>query len=168
MLRFTALFAIVCVGASGQVIKDPPLPLPGSANQRSNADAAVEFVSPDKVNIPARHTAQIDIHFRVADGLHINSHAPTDKSLIPARLAVVEVQGLNVTAVDFPPGTDYAPQFAPREKLNVYTGEFTLRAHLTAQPGEHLFQGALRYQACDANACMPPHSIPVSVTVVAQ
>ena len=80
------------------------MPLPEGANQRADA-AAVQFLYPDKINIPARQAAQIDLHFRVADGLHINSHAPTDKSLIPARLAVVEVQGLNVTAVDFPPGT---------------------------------------------------------------
>jgi hypothetical protein len=166
VLRLTAMFGLVCLAASGQVIKDQPLPLPDGANQR--ADAAVQFLSPDKINIPARHAAQIDLHFRVADGLHINSHAPTDKTLIPTRLAVVEVQGLNVTAVDFPAGTQYAPQFAPREKLSVYGGEFVLHAHLTAQPGEHLLEGGLRYQACDANACLPPRTIPVSVTVVAQ
>jgi hypothetical protein len=166
VLRLTAMFGLVCLAASGQVIKDQPLPLPDGANQR--ADAAVQFLSPDKVNIPARRAAQIDLHFRVADGLHINSHAPTDKTLIPTRLAVVEVQGLNVTAVDFPAGTQYAPQFAPREKLSVYAGEFVLHAHLTAQPGEHLLEGGLRYQACDANACLPPRTIPVSVTVVAQ
>ena len=166
MLRLTAIVGLVCLAASGQVIKDQSLPLPDGANQR--ADAAVQFLSPDKINIPARHAAQIDLHFRVADGLHINSHAPTDKTLIPTRLAVVEVQGLNVTAVDFPAGTQYAPQFAPREKLSVYAGEFVLHAHLTAQPGEHLLEGGLRYQACDANACLPPRTIPVSVTVVAQ
>lgn len=170
MLRLPAIIfaGFVSLAASGQVIKDQPLPLPGGANQRGDAAAAVQFLYPEKVSIPARHAAEIDLHFRVADGLHINSHAPTDKSLIPARLAVVEVQGLNVTAVDFPPGTQYAPLFSPREKLSVYTGEFILHAHLTAQPGEHLFEGALRYQACDANSCMPPHTIPVSVTVVAQ
>ena len=167
MLRLTTMLVagFVSLGAAGQVIKDRPLPLPGANH---SGDTAVEFLSPEKVTVPARHGAQIDLHFRVADGLHINSHAPTDKSLIPARLAVVEVQGLNVTAVDFPPGTEYAPQFAPREKLSVYTGEFILHAHLTAQPGEHVLAGALRYQACDANACRPPNSIPVSVTVVAQ
>jgi hypothetical protein len=166
VLRLTAIFGLVCMAASGQVIKDQPLPLPDGANQR--ADTAVQFLYPDKINIPARRAAQIDLHFRVADGLHINSHAPTDKSLIPTRLAVVEVQGLNVTAVDFPAGTQYAPQFAPREKLSVYSGEFVLHAHLTAQPGEHLLEGGLRYQACDANSCLPPRTIPVSITVVAQ
>jgi hypothetical protein len=170
VLRLTAVFVagLVLLVADGQVIKNQPLPLPGGANQRRDASSAVQFLFPDKVNIPARHAAQVDLHFRVADGLHINSHAPTDKSLIPARLAVVEVQGLNVTAVDFPPGTEYALQLSPRQKLNVYTGEFILHAHLTAQPGEHLLEGGLRYQACDANSCMPPHTIPISVTVVAQ
>ena len=156
MLRW--LFLLVCVAASGQVLKDKPLPVGVSAD-------AVQFLYPDKVTVPARHATQVDLHFRVADGLHINSHAPLDKYLIPARLAVVEAQGLRVSAVDFPPGAEYALQ---REKLNVYTGEFVLHAHLTAQPGEHELVGMLHYQACDNNTCMPPHSIPVSVTVVAQ
>ena len=159
---------VVCALAVGlcvaQVLKDQPLPLPDGADR----GAAVQFLDPQQVTLPARHTAQIDLHFRVADGLHINSHAPLEKSLIPARLAVVEEPGLNVTAVDFPPGTEYALQLAPREKLSVYTGEFILHAHVTAQPGQHLLNGALRYQACDSNACMPPHTIPVSVTVIAQ
>jgi hypothetical protein len=143
-----------------QLMKDQRLPLP--------ADAAVEFLSPAQVSVPAHRNSQIDLHFRVANGFHINSHAPLDKSLIPARLAVVEAPGLNVTAVDFPPGTDFALAVAPREKLSVYTGEFVLHAHLTAQPGEHVLDGGLRYQACDQNSCLPPHTIPVSVTVVAQ
>jgi hypothetical protein len=143
-----------------QVIKDPPLPLA--------QPAAVEFLYPAQVSVPARRATQIDLHFRVANGLHINSHQPSEKSLIPTRLAVVEAPGLNVTAVDFPPGSEYAFQFSPRDKLSVYTGEFVLHAHLTAQPGEHVLEGGLRYQACDANSCMPPHTIPVSVTVVGQ
>jgi hypothetical protein len=154
-------------GAGWQVIKDQPLPLPGNANSRGDT-TAVQFLYPEKVTVSARHAAQVDLHFSVANGLHINSHAPLEKSLIPARLAVVEGPGLNVTAVDFPPGSEYTLQIAPHDKLSVYTGEFVLHAHLTAQPGEHLLQGALRYQACDANSCMPPHSIPVAVTVVAQ
>jgi len=159
--------ALVAAGMAAsllQVMKDPPLPLPG----RTDAATAVQFLYPERVTVAARHAAQVELHFSVANGLHINSHAPLDKNLIPARLAVVEAPGLNVTAVDFPPGTEFALQVAPHEKLSVYTGEFVLRAHLMAQPGEHDFAAVLRYQACDQNACMPPHSIPVSVTVVGQ
>ena len=76
--------------------------------------------------------------------------------------------GLDTTAVDFPPGTDASFPFAPNEKLSVYAGDVVLRAHLTATPGDHLLQGALRYQACDANACMPPRKIPVAVSVLAK
>jgi len=148
----------------GQAIKSQPIPLPGEQNGRV---AAVQFLYPEKVTVAAGQTALIDLHFHVADGLHINSHAPLDKSLIPARLAIVEAPGLNVTAVDFPAGSDYALQVAPHEKLSVYTGDFVLRAHLRAKAGEHTLVGALRYQACDANACMPPNSIPVQVSIEA-
>jgi hypothetical protein len=143
-----------------QLMKDNPLPLP--------AEDAVQFLSPAQANVPARRPAEIDLHFRVANGFHINSHTPADKYLIPARLAVIEVPGLNVTAVDFPPGTAFALNVAPQQKLSVYTGEFVLHAHLTAQRGEHVLQGGLHYQACDANSCLPPHTIPVSVNVTAQ
>jgi hypothetical protein len=151
-----------------QVLRSKPLPLPGVSSAKAEPDAAVQFLFPEKVTVTARQAAQIDLHFHVADGLHINSHAPLDKALIPARLAIVEAPGLNVSAVDFPAGSEYALQVAPQEKLSVYTGDFVLRAHLTAKPGEHLLTGALRYQACDSNACMPPHSIPVEVTIDAQ
>lgn len=162
MLVFAGLAVSVqlMLAAWSQVLKDPPLPL--------GTPDAVQFLFPAQVTVAARRAAQVDLHFRIANGLHINSHNPTEKSLIPTRLAVVEAPGLNVTAVDFPPGTDYAFQFAPRQKLSVYTGEFVLHAHLTAQPGEHVLQGGLHYQACDANSCMPPHTIPVSVTVMAR
>jgi hypothetical protein len=156
VLRWALLF--VSVAASAQLIRDKPLPITAAAG-------AVEFLSPDKVTVTARHDAQVDLHFRVAQGLHINSHNPPDKYLIPARLAVVETSGLNVRSVDFPPGTDF---LMLKEKLNVYTGEFVLHAHLTAQPGEHELQAGFRYQACDNNSCMPPTTLPVSVTVVAQ
>jgi hypothetical protein len=143
-----------------QVMKDQPLRLP--------AADAVQFISPAQVSVPAHRASEIDLHFRVADGFHINSHVPSEKWLIPARLAVVEAAGLNVTAIDFPPGTDFALKVAPDQKLNVYTGEFVLHAHLTAQPGEHVLTGGLHYQACDANSCLPPHTIPVAVTVLGQ
>ena len=48
----------------------------------------------------------------------------------------------------------------PKEKLSVYTGEFTIHAEFIAKPGEHLVQATLRYQACNNSTCMPPHTIP--------
>ncbi len=150
-------------------IRDLPLPLPrGAAARVDKADAAMQFLGPAQVTVAAHRPAVINLRFRVADGLHINSHAPHDKYLVPARLAVVEGGGINVTKVDFPPGEDYALAFSPHHKLSVYTGEFILHAHLTAAPGRRALQAELRYQACDMNACRPPAAFPVTVIVIAK
>ena len=132
------------------------------------AKGMVAFLFPEQISIPAQKPTTVDLHFRVGDGLHINSHTPREKSLIPTNLAVAEMKGLTVSGVDFPPGVDYSFAFDPKEKLSVYTGDFVLRAHLTAAAGQYLLQGILRYQACNSNSCFPPKTIPVAVDVIAK
>lgn len=162
-LGISALIAFCAALASAQDFSASSRP------QESRAEKSdVTFLFPEQVTVPARQSTAVDLHFRVADGLHINSHTPREKSFIPTNLAVIEGNGVKVAAVDFPPGTDYALSFSPNEKLSVYTGDFVLKAHLTAQPGEHLLQGALRYQACNSNSCYPPKTIPVAVSVIAK
>jgi len=128
----------------------------------------VRFLYPEQVTLVAGKSSVVELHFKVSDGLHINSHEPREKSLIPTQLMVGEPVGVNVASVDFPAGTDYSPAFNPNDKLSVYTGEFVLRAHITAQRGDHLVQAALRYQACDANSCYPPKTAPVAVSLIAK
>lgn len=128
----------------------------------------VSYLFPEQISLPAGKSTSVDLHFRVADGLHINSHTPREKSLIPTSLAVAETSALKVTAVDFPEGVDYAFAFEPSNKLSVYTGDFTLKAHLTAPSGNYMLQGLLRYQACDSRSCYPPKTIPVAVNVIAK
>ena len=133
--------------------------------------AAVAYLFPEQISIAADKPTPIDLHFKVAAGLHVNSHTPRSEELIPTTLKLPETPGVRFIKTDFPPGADFTLAIGsdtPAEKLSVYTGEFILHAHVTAQPGQHLLNGALRYQACDSNACMPPHTIPVSVTVMAQ
>lgn len=140
----------------------------GDAQSQANAQQQVRFLYPEQVSVVAGKPTVLELHFRVADGLHINSHTPREKSFIPTQLILNEPSGLMVAAVDFPSGTDYSPAFSPNDKLSVYTGEFVLRAHVTAQPGDHLIQAALRYQACDANSCYPPKKAPVAIDVAAK
>ncbi len=142
--------------------------LPLRSQSKSIEKQSVAYLFPEQVAVPAHQSTPVELHFKVADGLHINSHLPHEKSFIATNLAVVEPTGLKVSAVDFPPGQDYAFSFAPKEKLSVYAGEFVLRAHVTAQRGDHLLTGTLRFQACDSNSCYPPHTIPVAVNVVAR
>jgi len=141
----------------------------GSTSAESkSAKGMVSYLFPEQVSIPAQKLTAVDLHFRVADGLHINSHTPREKSLIATNLAVAETSALKVTGVEFPAGTDYAFAFEPNEKLSVYTGEFTVKAHLTAPVGNYMLQGLLRYQACDSRSCYPPKTIPVAVDVIAK
>jgi thiol:disulfide interchange protein len=128
----------------------------------------VKFLYPEQVTVPAGKSSVVELHFRVNDGLHINSHTPREKSFIPTQLLLEEPNWLTVSNVDFPQGVDYSPAFSPNDKLSVYTGEFVLKAYVTAQPGEHLVQAALRYQACDANSCYPPKKAPVAIDVIAK
>jgi hypothetical protein len=129
---------------------------------------AVHYEYPEQVQIAAGKPAQVDLHFRIRDGLHINSHTPHEKSFIRTDLVVLEPPGVKVDSVDFPDGAEYSLKAFPNEKLSVYTGEFVLHAHVVARPGEHLVQAALRYQACDADSCYPPRKAPVAVDVVAK
>jgi hypothetical protein len=131
-----------------------------------NTPQTVRFAGPNQTEIAARKPQVVELRFRIQDGYHINSHTPHEKTLIPTQLMVVDGDGVNVSAVDFPPGTDTSFAFAPNQKVSVYTGMVTLRAHVTVAPGGHLLQGALRYQACDANACMPPRKLPVAISLL--
>jgi hypothetical protein len=160
-----ALIAALCLSATAAFAQD----FSGSSSAESKAaKGMVSYLFPEQVSIPAQKSTEVDLHFRVADGLHINSHTPREKSLIATSLAVAGTSALKVTSVEFPTGVDYAFAFEPSEKLSVYTGDFTLKAHLTAPAGSYLLQGLLRYQACDSRSCYPPKTIPVAVDVIAK
>jgi hypothetical protein len=129
---------------------------------------SVRYLFPEQITVVAGRPATVEMHFQVSDGMHVNSHTPREKNLIRTDLVVAEPLGIKIATVDFPEGSDYALAANPAEKLSVYTGDFVLVAHVTAQPGEHLVEGALRYQACDATSCYPPRKLPVAVDIIAR
>jgi len=132
----------------------------------SSKSTAVTYLFPEQVTVPADKPSAVDLHFNIASGLHINSHFPHTDDLIPTTLKLPEDSGVRLARANFPDGVDFALPVNPKEKLSVYTGEFTVHAELVAARGEHLVEATLRYQACDNNACMPPHSIPVVIDVI--
>ena len=58
--------------------------------------------------------------------------------------------------------------FEPKEKLDVYTGTFTVKVPVVAAAGEHTVEGSLHYQACDNAACYPPKTLPLQVMFTAK
>jgi hypothetical protein len=98
--------------------------------------------------------------------MHINSHAPREEELIPTTLSIPEGSGVRLDGAVYPTGTEFTLPLDPKEKLSVYTGEFTIQARMVAAAGDHLVEAKLRYQACDNNACMPPRTITVPIDVI--
>ena len=128
----------------------------------------VRYLFPEQISVAAGKDSVIEMHFRIASGMHINSHVPSEKGLIPTQLKLGQPAGVRMDAVAYPAGSEYAIAAMPKVKLSVYSGEFVVRARIRAAAGQHLLQGSLRYQACDVNACYPPREAPVAVDVIAR
>lgn len=162
-LVLAALAAALAIGG----FASPAQRLPWQTSAAPNAPKVL-FLYPQQVQVHAGQPYTVAMHFRIANGLHINSHTPLQKSLIGTDLNASAPAGVKITAVQFPAGTPFALAAFPSEKLSVYTGEIVVSMRIVAQRGNHLIQGSLRYQACDMNTCFPPHNVPVAVDVVAQ
>jgi hypothetical protein len=128
--------------------------------------AAVEYLFPEQVTLTAGKPTEVALHFRIAPGLHINSHTPKDEFLIPTVLSISEGAGVRLLEASYPAGADFTLPLDPKNKLSVYTGEFAIQARIVAEAGNHLVEAKLRFQACDKNQCLPPKTIPVAIDVV--
>jgi len=158
-IAFTAALMLASALALGQRPHFDESPRPA-------AKPAVVFLYPEQVIVPAGKPTTIALHFLIAPGLHINSHTPREKELIPATFTLPPGSGVRLDGVVYPPGTDFTLPLDPTTKLSVYTGEFILQARIAATPGDHLVEAALRYQACDNTACMPPRTITAAIDVI--
>lgn len=121
--------------------------------------------------VTAQRTKQtmVDLNFRVAPGFHINSNTPKSEFLIPTNLKMDLPTDIILGKIEYPAGKDLAFPFSPDQKLNVYSGDFTVAVGvhplLSVTPGKYVMHGVLRYQACDNAQCFPPKTLPVSFEV---
>lgn len=128
--------------------------------------AAVAYLYPEQITVPAGKPTTIALHFRIAAGLHINSHTPREDELIPTVFSIPDGSGARLEAAVYPPGADFTLPLDPQTRLSVYTGEFIIQARVVVSTGEHMVEAKLRYQACDNNACMPPKTITAAIDVI--
>jgi hypothetical protein len=154
------VLALVSLAAHGQGFGS-------SAQSRPLVKAdAVTYLFPEQVSVPVGKPSQVALHFRIAQGLHINSHTPSDEFLIPTTFSIPDGTGVQLAGITYPAGAVMTLPIDPTTKLSVYTGEFILQTRLVATAGNHLVQGKLHYQACDQNQCMPPKTITVAIDVI--
>ena len=101
-------------------------------------------------------------------GLHVQSDAPRDPTLIPTVLTVEPPAGITVDEILYPPPQDFE-QAGMAEPLAVFDHAFTIGVRVSvargAAPGEVVVPARLRYQACDDQMCFAPTTAEVSWTV---
>ena len=137
-----------------------------SVNRSLLKGAAVEYLYPEQVTVAAGKPSDVSLHFRIAQGLHINSHTPKDDFLIPTTFSIPDGAGVRLESAAYPQGKDFTLPAEPGNKLSVYTDEFVIQARIVAPAGNHLVEAKLHFQACDKNICLPPKTIPVAIDVI--
>jgi hypothetical protein len=160
--------AVVLLGITAITAAPAQSPLWQEAKPAGTKIEAVKYLYPEQITLTPAKTTAVELHFRIAPGLHINSHTPKEKFLIPTTLSVPDGAGVRLDSASYPDGKEYIQPADPATKLNVFTGEFAITAKLTATPGDHLVEAKLRYQACDETQCLPPKTITVPIDVVAK
>lgn len=129
----------------------------------------VTFAPVSAVAVRAGTSSHVELAFRVTPGFHINSNKPKSDLLVPTVIKLNPPTDLSIAKVTYPAGRDLSFAFAPNEKLSVYTGDFSVRALVSAArsmpPGRFRVHGDLKYQACDNKACYPPTKLPVAFDV---
>jgi hypothetical protein len=152
-----AALALVALSANSQNF---------GASHSLGKNAPVQYLFPEQITVPAGKASPVELHFRIAQGLHINSHTPSDEYLIPTVFSIPEGGGVRLEKAAYPAGADITLPADPKTKLSVYTGEFVIQARIVATPGNHLVEAKLRYQACNQSECLPPKTIPVAIDVI--
>jgi hypothetical protein len=137
-----------------------------STNRSILTTDPVQYLFPEQVSIPAGKPSPVNLHFRIAPGMHINSHTPSDDYLIPTTFSIPEGAGVHLEKAAYPTGADITLPADPKTKLSVYAGEFVIQARIVSTPGNHLVEAKLRYQACNQTECLPPKTIPVAIDVI--
>ncbi|HTS07954.1 MAG TPA: disulfide bond formation protein DsbC [Candidatus Eisenbacteria bacterium] len=130
---------------------------------------SVTMAPVDTVSAPKGSQTMVKLDFRVASGFHINSNTPRSEFLIPTALKMDIPTDIVLGKIEYPEGKDLTFPFSPDEKLNVYSGDFTINLAVrplnSVSPGKYIMRGVLRYQACDNAQCFPPKTLPVNFDV---
>src|ERR1043166_3519728 len=148
-LLVIAALAVASVGQDAPVKKGP----------------AVVLLTAPVANVTRGKANPVELRFRIENGFHINSNKPSAEYLIPTTLRVDAQTDIALGKTTYPDGQQMSFEFAPEEKLSVYSGDFpitvSVRPLANVLPGKYAFRGELKYQACDNRACYPPKKLPV-------
>jgi thiol:disulfide interchange protein DsbD len=116
----------------------------------------------------ANSSVKLAVLAQVAEGYHINDHKPTLDYLIPTQLKLDPSDQFTLAKAVYPKGKLIRFAFSD-VPLSVYEGKvevgILLQAAKAVPPGTYTLKAKFAYQACSDHACLPPSSVPLSVTI---
>lgn len=105
---------------------------------------------------------------KVQAGYHINDNAPLDEFMIPTALVIDKNPDFEVVEIFYPKGRRARFSYSEAE-LVVYDSEVVLGALVKAKDGlaagPRSLKGALSYQACNNESCLPPKELAFEIAV---
>ena len=111
--------------------------------------------------VAAGSTTRLAVTVELPEGLHVQSDAPRDPSLIPTVLTVEPPPGVTVRHLLYPTPSDFVQEGQP-QPLAVFEHAFVTGAEVViaedAPAGDLVVPGRLRYQACDDRVCFAPQT----------
>ena len=138
--------------------------LAGSAWAQGGKAPSVSFAPVSVVTAPRAAQTMVDLNFRVASGFHINSNTPKSEFLIPTNLKMDLPTDIILGKIQYPAGKDLVFPFSPDEKLNVYSGDFTIAVAVhplhAVVPGAHASWHVKPWQLIEQHAASVMHPPP--------
>jgi hypothetical protein len=111
---------------------------------------------------------QIAVVMKIRPGFHVNAREKSEEYLIATDLKATPPAGFTGGGVSYPKGKLENFTFS-KIPLNVYQDTVILRMRFTAladaPQGEQHIPLKLRYQACSADLCLPPVTLPLDATI---
>ena len=103
---------------------------------------------------------QLNIHFKIKQGWHINAHIPLQKQLIATTISPANKQIWQLTDIKYPQAERVKTNFN-KQPLALYQGNFSISANLSAKAGFKIepVKIHLNLQACNQNSCLAPELI---------
>jgi len=165
-LTIAAAIALLAGAAQPPALSQAQLQI-GNLDSAPKPKAYVLYAA-ESQTVPASTRTVLQLRFHVVEGYHVNSHTPKSNLLIPTALTLNPTAGVKTSPLEYPAGKLYSFAYDPKEKLDVYAGDFIVKLPIVAVAGEHSLDGTLKYQACDNASCYPPKTIPVKVLFTAK
>jgi DsbC/DsbD-like thiol-disulfide interchange protein len=125
----------------------------------------------EDVRVVAGGTTEARVTVRVRPGFHVQANPAAAEFLVPLTVELSERPPVRVGLPVYPPGRPHRLRGATADLLT-YEGAVTVRVPLRAESDPArgrddvvVLSGSVRYQACDARACLRPSALPLHISV---